>query len=190
VKKPAPGQQITLSTVGIEAAALLAALCGQSFGDSGEAWSEADFFQILGLPTTVALIAEAETHSESGEGEKSPAGFVLFMKVVDAGVMAQGEVECEILTLGVLPASRKIGIGRRLVEAVVEQCRRTGPLTNSGSSSEFRPVNIFLEVRADNAAALALYERQGFVTAGRRKAYYLMASGAQVDAILMKFNIH
>lgn len=40
---------------------------------------------------------------------------------------------------------------------------------------------VWLEVRADNASALAAYTRVGFVLSGRRKAYY--ADG--MDALLM-----
>ena len=42
---------------------------------------------------------------------------------------------------------------------------------------------IFLEVRTDNAAAIALYESEGFVQVGLRKRYYRV-SGA--DAYTMK----
>jgi ribosomal-protein-alanine N-acetyltransferase len=42
---------------------------------------------------------------------------------------------------------------------------------------------VFLEVRTDNEAALALYQNLGFVTAGLRKRYY-RASGA--DAYTMR----
>ncbi|MGE4365603.1 MAG: ribosomal-protein-alanine N-acetyltransferase RimI, partial [Mycolicibacterium sp.] len=42
---------------------------------------------------------------------------------------------------------------------------------------------VFLEVRTDNAAAIALYESEGFVRIGVRKRYYRV-SGA--DAYTMK----
>ena len=41
---------------------------------------------------------------------------------------------------------------------------------------------VFLEVAANNAAALALYSRKGFVPCGRRPGYY--AGG--VDAAIME----
>lgn len=44
--------------------------------------------------------------------------------------------------------------------------------------------NIFLEVRASNTAAIALYHRYGFVEMGLRKNYYPSASGRE-DAMLM-----
>ena len=41
---------------------------------------------------------------------------------------------------------------------------------------------ILLEVRAGNAAAQALYRRNGFIECGRRKGYY----GGVEDAVLME----
>jgi ribosomal-protein-alanine N-acetyltransferase len=32
--------------------------------------------------------------------------------------------------------------------------------------------SVFLEVRASNAAAIALYEKHGFAAVGRRRGYY------------------
>ena len=41
---------------------------------------------------------------------------------------------------------------------------------------------LFLEVAADNEAAVALYKGLGFKIAGARKAYYQRAGGKNVDA--------
>jgi ribosomal-protein-alanine N-acetyltransferase len=43
--------------------------------------------------------------------------------------------------------------------------------------------DVFLEVRADNEVAIALYESEGFVTLDRRVGYY-QPDG--VDALVMK----
>jgi ribosomal-protein-alanine N-acetyltransferase len=43
---------------------------------------------------------------------------------------------------------------------------------------------VFLEVRASNAAALALYRSAGFVDIGLRRGYYRNAGGGE-DAITM-----
>lgn len=72
--------------------------------------------------------------------------------------------EAEILTIAVDPAARRRGVGRALVEAALSGTARA-----------------HLEVRADNAAARALYEGQGFEVVGRRARYY--ADGE--DALLM-----
>ncbi|WP_440055275.1 ribosomal protein S18-alanine N-acetyltransferase [Pseudoalteromonas sp. T1lg65] len=51
-------------------------------------------------------------------------------------------------------------------------------------SEEMQAENIFLEVRASNRVAIALYEAAGFVEMGIRKNYYPTAQGNE-DAILM-----
>ncbi len=84
-----------------------------------------------------------------------PLGYVI------AWVIAE---EAEVLTLAVDPAARRRGVGRALLEAALAGAHRA-----------------HLEVRADNAAARALYEGFGFAVVGRRRAYY--ADGE--DALLM-----
>ena len=77
--------------------------------------------------------------------------------------------EFEIHTIGVDASRRGEGIGR----ALMEQMLHTVDLLDGPC---------FLEVRVDNAAAIALYESCGFFTAGVRKNYY-QASGT--DAYTM-----
>jgi len=51
---------------------------------------------------------------------------------------------------------------------------------------------LFLEVAADNVAAIALYKATGFVAVGRRKDYYQNKNAtdagnvSQIDAIVMR----
>ena len=68
--------------------------------------------------------------------------------------------EAEILTLAVAPAARGKGLGHELLQAAIGKARALGADT------------MFLEVGADNPAALALYARSGFVKVGGRKGYY------------------
>ncbi|MBV8927675.1 MAG: ribosomal protein S18-alanine N-acetyltransferase [Mycobacteriaceae bacterium] len=76
--------------------------------------------------------------------------------------------EHEVHTIGVDPAYQGQGIGRRLLDALLDFAGR-GP--------------VYLEVRTDNAAAIALYRSAGFVEVGLRKRYYRV-SGA--DAYTMR----
>ena len=76
--------------------------------------------------------------------------------------------EYEIHTIGVDPAYQGQGIGRRLLSELLEYA--------AGGA-------VFLEVRTDNEAAIALYESVGFVNVGLRRRYY-RASGA--DAYTMR----
>ena len=82
-----------------------------------------------------------------------------------------GADEGEILKLAVRGSMRRTGIGTQLLDYGLEYCRQQG--VKHG----------YLELRASNAAARQLYEKCGFVEAGRRKGYY---DAPQEDAILMQ----
>jgi len=82
--------------------------------------------------------------------------------------------EAEILTLAVRPAGRRRGLGRALVQAAAAGARAAGAET------------LFLEVAADNAAALALYQGCGFEPVGRRSAYYRRKHERAVDALVLR----
>jgi [ribosomal protein S18]-alanine N-acetyltransferase len=68
--------------------------------------------------------------------------------------------EAEILTIAVLPALRGQGMGRRLLDAAMDEARRRGAR------------EMFLEVATGNTPAKALYVRAGFTRVGQRKRYY------------------
>jgi len=76
--------------------------------------------------------------------------------------------EYEIHTIGVDPAYQGQGVGRQMMTELLEYAL--------GGT-------IFLEVRTDNTAAIALYESLGFVNVGLRRRYY-RSSGA--DAFTMR----
>lgn len=79
--------------------------------------------------------------------------------------------ELQVQNLATLPAMRRRGIGARLLENLIKRSQKEGLHS------------ICLEVRASNLAAIALYQRFGFVTVGTRSAYY--ADGE--DALIMTF---
>jgi ribosomal-protein-alanine N-acetyltransferase len=120
-------------------------------------WPEPSVRELMAAPGTAALIAK--------RADGMPAGFLLGRAVAD---------EAELLALGVIPPARRSGAGRALVAAF---CRQVGP---AGAAA------VYLEVGADNPAALALYRGCGFEAVGRRARYYRRADRSEVDAILMK----
>lgn len=77
--------------------------------------------------------------------------------------------DADVQTVAVAPAAQGRGLGERLVRALADEAIRRGC------------TRLLLEVRADNAPALRLYERLGFARDGLRRSYY--APG--VDAVLM-----
>ncbi len=88
-----------------------------------------------------------------------PVGHALFTVVADEG---------EVLAISVLPEARRHGHGRALLEAVHAAWRRAGVATG------------WLEVRADNTGARALYQAAGWVEAGARRRYYADGTDAVV----------
>lgn len=82
--------------------------------------------------------------------------------------------EAELLTLAVLPGARRRGHGTALLAGFLAESVRRGAAT------------AFLEVAADNTAALSLYARHGFTEVGRRRGYYRDAPGAAVDALVLR----
>lgn len=81
--------------------------------------------------------------------------------------------EAEVITLAVDPAARRRGIGRALVQEFLASARQK------------RADSAFLEVAADNAAAIALYRACGFAQTGLRRAYYRTADGRALDALVL-----
>ncbi len=78
--------------------------------------------------------------------------------------------EASLYTLTVSPAARRTGAASALLAHSLDQLRGEGAET------------AYLEVRASNAAAIALYEKAGFVADGRRPRFYQHPTE---DAVLM-----
>jgi len=81
--------------------------------------------------------------------------------------------EADVQTIAVAPRSQRRGLGRELLDAVVDEAVRRGC------------TQLFLEVRVDNDAAIGLYQRAGFERQGRRRNYY----GNGVDALVLRRRI-
>ena len=135
-----------------EDAPLLEALHAQAFD---KPWGAAEIERLMRILGGFALVAEGE----------APQGFVLARAV--AG-------EAEILTLAVVPAFRRQGIGRALVEAAAAEAARRGAAA------------LYLEVAEDNPDAIALYESTGFEAAGLRRAYYARPNARPADALVLR----
>ncbi len=93
-----------------------------------------------------------------------PVGYAVLMMVLD---------EAHILNISVVSERQNCGFGRRLLDHLGRVAREAGAR------------QLFLEVRPSNVPALALYQRAGFETIGRRKGYYPAAEGRE-DALVMR----
>lgn len=72
----------------------------------------------------------------------------------------RGTDVARLYSIAVAAAARGLGLGARLLDAAEAAARRRGCR------------RMRLEVRVDNAAALALYERRGYVRRARAVGYY------------------
>jgi [ribosomal protein S18]-alanine N-acetyltransferase len=113
-----------------------------SLGD--DAWSEALVREgVVGnLPTISYLVAEVDA---------AVVGHATASVVADIA---------ELQRIAVDPAHRRTGVASELLDAVVEAARRGGA------------DRLLLEVREDNAGALAFYAARDFVEVDRRRRYY------------------
>jgi len=124
-------------------------------------WTAADIAGLLDGPGGYGLAARDEAGAA--------VGFILARAI--AG-------EAEILTLAVAPSHRRQGVARALVEAA------------AGVAASLAAESLFLEVAADNAAAIGLYRAAGFAEVGRRRGYYAKAADAAIDALVMRLDLN
>ena len=113
-------------------------------------WSLAMFVLELSKPSSVCLAALSE---------RRIAGYLVCSRYADLW---------HLMNIAVDPASRRRGIARALLEALLQRAGREEPYT--------------LEVRPSNTPAIALYEQFGFRSAGVRPRYY---QDTGEDALIM-----
>ena len=87
-----------------------------------------------------------------------------------AGLDHGGEV-ADVMTIAVAPRAQGHGLGRLLLDELEQRASIRGA------------ADVILEVRADNLAALGLYERSGYAVLSTRRRYY---QPGDVDAIVMR----
>ena len=119
-------------------------------------WSGELFRAALACPDTVLLAAEKE--------DGAVLGYAVLSAVLDEGSLDN---------IAVAPNCRRRGVADALLSA----------LENIGRT---KLSVLFLEVRASNLPAIALYEKHGFVPVGRRKNYY---ESPREDALLMTLDL-
>jgi len=131
-----------------------------------DAWSPDTMSSELASEHTVYLVA-----TESGAAESEAAQVV----VGYAGLLAPlHNGDADIQTIAVAPSARQRGLGRMLMVAVLRHAVDRGD------------PNVFLEVRADNPNAKALYVSLGFEQIAVRPHYY---QPDDVSAHIMRLTI-
>jgi ribosomal-protein-alanine N-acetyltransferase len=117
-------------------------------------WSLAMFVLELSKPSSVCLAA-----ARSAASEAALVGYLICSRYADVW---------HLMNIAVDPLVLRRGIGAALIERLIEV---------AGPAESYT-----LEVRPSNPAAIALYERFGFVPAGTRPRYY---ADTGEDALVM-----
>lgn len=117
--------------------------------------------------TLEAMLAERSVFAHVAD-RAGIVGFILSRKAAD---------EAEILSVAVVDSERRQGLGQQLVDANLDHLVLQ------------RVRHVFLEVEAENLAALALYARIGFEPIGRRPGYYRQPDGTRRDAVTMRIDL-
>jgi [ribosomal protein S18]-alanine N-acetyltransferase len=124
---------------------------------SSDAWTAEQFWsELAGVPATRWYVVATAADD-----------------VVGYAGLAQAGSECDVQTLAVRRSRQGSGVGSMLLDALLAEGSRRGC------------ARAFLEVRADNAAAIALYRRRGFERIAVRQRYY--SDGT--DALVMRGRI-
>jgi ribosomal-protein-alanine N-acetyltransferase len=102
--------------------------------------------------------------------------FTLDTRIIGYGVMSVFVGEAQILNLCIEPEQQGQGLGRRLLQRLLNEAK----IHNADTA--------FLEVRASNLAAIALYLSSGFNQIGSRRDYY-PAHGGREDALILGLSL-
>lgn len=133
------------------APALLAQVAAMEVLAFAEPWGAESMLSTLRQPGGALAVLSGRPTAPAGSAGAEPLAFCLYQQIVD---------EVSILQLATAPAARRRGHGLRLLR-FVQQAAQAGGC-----------VQLFLEVRRGNVAALGLYGAAGFVQTGVRRRYY------------------
>ena len=130
----------------------------EASGLSRWGWS-AYYAELQGRNSHLMLVARIDAHEKSRRSKL--AGYI---------VARLGSDELHINNVAVREDFRRRSVGRRLLNRILEEGKKSGAIA------------AYLELRAGNHAALALYQESGFRVTSRRKNYY---SDPVEDALVM-----
>ena len=127
-----------------------------------DAWTEQTLAEMLAQDSTHIMIV----YKPEGKADNNKViGYCLYQVIFE---------QAEILRIGTHPDYQRQGIASQLFATLNNE------LINNKVES------LLLEVRADNAPALALYEQQAFAVIHTRKNYYQLPHQPSVDAIILQ----
>jgi len=127
-----------------------------------DAWTEQTLAKMLAQDSTHIMIV----YKPEGKADNNNViGYCLYQIIFE---------QAEILRIGTHPDYQRQGIASQLFATLNNE------LINNKVES------LLLEVRADNAPALALYEQQAFAVIHTRKNYYQLPHQPSVDALILQ----
>jgi [ribosomal protein S18]-alanine N-acetyltransferase len=150
----------SIHRIGPEFGRACATIHAQSFPHP---WAAGEFESLLAARDVIGQAAIVASLWRSNT--RAVTGFILSRLAADTA---------EMLTIAVAPRARGKGLGAALLT------NHLAILAARGAKS------LFLEVEADNSAALALYRRFDFSQVGERKAYYRKAGGDRAAALVLR----
>lgn len=142
-----------------------AELCGIHQKCFSPGWSARDIQQVLEMSGCIGIGLFITENKQSQEDKPPLKGFVILRLMAD---------ESEIITIAVLPPSRRQGFAHRLMEQAFLNAAISGA------------TDMYLEVAIDNNSAIELYKTLAFDVVGQRQGYYERDNGDKVSAHIMK----
>ena len=131
-----------------------------------DAWTEQTLVEMLVQDSMHMLIVYKQ---EDKADNNKVIGYCLYQVVFE---------QAEILRIGTHPDYQRQGIASQIFAQLNEEL-----ISNQVES-------LLLEVRADNARAIALYEQQAFAVIHKRKDYYQVPHQPAIDALIMQKIYH
>lgn len=129
-----------------------------------DAWIYKTLVELLEQDSINMLIVYEEQQQDKAIHNKV-VGYCLYQVVFE---------QAETLRIGTHPDYQRQGIASQLLVRLNTELRTR------------QVESLILEVRADNAPAIALYEQQGFAVIHKRKGYYQSPHQPAVDALIMQ----
>ncbi|MGP4734901.1 MULTISPECIES: ribosomal protein S18-alanine N-acetyltransferase [unclassified Psychrobacter] len=129
-----------------------------------DAWNQKTLTELL-EQNSIRLLTAYDQIEEESTSYREIVGYCLYQTTFE---------QAEVLRIGTDPKYQRQGIASQVLNKLHELLQLN------------QVESLLLEVRADNTAAIALYEQQAFNIIHKRKGYYKMPHKPAVDALIMQ----
>jgi len=151
------------------------AAMSRDFIESGLGWKY-DAARVLRAMRDKETMAVVACEGGKGQTKGAPGGAVagsVATSVAGFAIMEFGDERAHLVLLAVRPSHRRLGIGQRLLDWLLESARVAGM------------ASIHLELRAGNDAARRFYRAMGFYETVLVPGYYRSGEGRKEGALRM-----